>query len=88
MRFHVRICPPHLPAFSACLTFDLMKHHFQSRGMEKGRGGMESVRGKRRRGGGEKESGGRDEGRGAGFRVREKGVQRRDPIRRIVCRSV
>ena len=56
--------------------------------MEKGRGGMESVRGKRRRGGGEKESGGRDEGRGAGFRVREKGVQRRDPIRRIVCRSV
>ena len=88
MRFHVWICPPHLPAFSACLTFDLMKHHFQSRGMEKGRGGMESVRGKRRRGGGEKESGGRDEGRGAGFRVREKGVQRRDPIRRIVCRSV
>ena len=87
--FHVWICPPHLPAFSACLTFDLMKHHFQSRGMEKGRGGMESVRGKRRRGGGEKESGERDEeGRGAGFREREKGVQRRDPNRRIVCRSV
>ena len=52
--FHVWICPPHLPAFSACLTFDLMKHDLQSRGMEKGRGGMEGVRGKRRRGGRER----------------------------------
>ena len=40
----------HLPAFSACLSFDLMKHDLQSRGMEKGRGGMEGVRGKRRGG--------------------------------------
>ena len=40
-----------------------MKHDLQSRGMEKGRGGMEGVRGKRR-GGGEKESGGRDGGGG------------------------
>ena len=40
----------HLPAFSACLSFDLMKHDLQSRGMEKGRGGMEGVRGRRRGG--------------------------------------
>ena len=54
----------HLPAFSACLSFDLMKHDLQSRGMEKGREGMEGEGGRERGVGREKESGGRDGGGG------------------------